>query len=232
MLPLSRHGLREMTIGTIILVAIGLGLYAIYKPLALIIVPVLIWLFAFFRDPERPIPADNNIMVSPADGVVTDIIELEHSDSIGGPVLRIGIFLSVFNVHVNRAPCAGTVKAIQYKNGKFLSAMSHAHASEHNESNTIVLHGKDGRPVAAVKQIAGLIARRIICTVAINDSLERGERFGMIKFGSRTELYIPRYLVPQAAVKTGQKIRGGRDIIARLSVPTGVKVEMAAASGR
>jgi phosphatidylserine decarboxylase len=222
-----------MTVGSIVLALAGFGLALLYKPLGLVVLPVWIWLLAFFRDPERPIPADTDVMVSPADGKVTDIVEMENCELVGGPAMRIGIFLSIFNVHVNRAPCAGVVSNLQYKKGKFLSATSHAKASEHNESNTVVLSDSaDGRPVAAVKQIAGLIARRIICTIQIGDRLDCGQRIGMIKFGSRTELYIPKRLGPQAAVNVGQIVRGGMDIIARLSTPAELKTGLAAHASR
>jgi phosphatidylserine decarboxylase len=218
MLPLTRHGTREMVIGTVVLLAIGFGLSFIHPYLSLIVVPVLIWLFAFFRDPERTISAEPNLMVSPADGLVSDVGEVD-SEHIGERCLRIGIFLSVFNVHVNRAPCDGKVTKVVYKKGKFINAMSHGAASSDNESNTIVLEA-DGRPVAVIKQIVGLIARRIICTSNEGDVVKRGDRIGMIKFGSRTELYIPLRLNPTASVKVGQKVRGGLDIIARLSPQT------------
>jgi phosphatidylserine decarboxylase len=155
-------------------------------------------------------------MVSPADGLVSDVGEVD-SEHAGERCLRIGIFLSVFNVHVNRAPCDGKVTAVVYKKGKFINAMSHNAASSDNESNTIVLSGDDGRTVAVVKQIVGLIARRIICTSQQGDTVKRGDRIGMIKFGSRTELYIPLRLNPTASVQVGQKVRGGMDIIAKLA---------------
>ena len=220
MLPLTRHGTREMIIGTIVLLVLGVLLGWIWWPLSLLVWPVLIWLFAFFRDPERPISAEPNLMVSPADGVVSDVQELPEHELLGGPCLRIGIFLSVFNVHVNRSPCEGKVTAVNYKKGKFINAMSHNAASSDNESNTIVIADAADKPVAVVKQIVGLIARRIICTVKPGDPLKRGERFGMIKFGSRTELYIPLWLGPTANVKVGQKVRGGLDVIAKLSPTT------------
>jgi phosphatidylserine decarboxylase len=216
MLPLTRHGTREMVIGTVVLLAIGFGLSYLHPLLALIVLPVLIWLFAFFRDPNRPISSEPNLMVSPADGLVSDVGEVD-SEHAGERCLRIGIFLSVFNVHVNRAPCDGKVTAVVYKKGKFINAMSHNAASSDNESNTIVLSGDDGRTVAVVKQIVGLIARRIICTSQQGDTVKRGDRIGMIKFGSRTELYIPLRLNPTASVQVGQKVRGGMDIIAKLA---------------
>ena len=220
MLRFTRHGFREMLIGTIVLLIVAAGLGYTFWPLALIILPILIWLFAFFRDPERPIPVDQHSMVSPADGKVSDITQLDHDDLVGGPCVRIGIFLSVFNVHVNRSPCDGKVINVIYKKGRFINAMSHNRASEENESNTIVLaEPESGKPIAVVKQIVGLIARRIVFAGRVGDYLTRGQRIGMIKFGSRTELYIPTWLKPQIKVEVGQTVRGAADIIALLENP-------------
>jgi phosphatidylserine decarboxylase len=220
MLPLTRHGWREMLIGTILLLAIAAGLGWLWRPLALLVLPFLIFLFAFFRDPRRPVPADNAAVVSPADGTVSDITELQHDELLGGPAVRIGIFLSVFNVHVNRSPCDGRVLETRYKKGKFINALHHNEASTQNESNTIILAEPDGdRPVAVVKQIVGLIARRIVCTAKPGDRLMRGQRIGMIKFGSRTELYLPQWLNPQVKVKVGQTLRGAADVVAILGQP-------------
>lgn len=221
MIRLTRHGFREMLIGTLVLVIVGVVLgYALWWPLGLLVIPVLVWLFAFFRDPERPIPAQQHIMVSPADGVVSDITEIPNDERLGGPAVRVGIFLSVFNVHINRSPCEGRIIATEYKRGKFVNAMKHGEASSENESNTIVLAEPNGdRPIAVVKQIVGLIARRIICTVAKGDLVQRGQRIGMIKFGSRTELTIPKWLQPQIQVKVGQPVHGASDIIALLGRP-------------
>jgi phosphatidylserine decarboxylase len=220
MVRLTHHGTREMLIGSVVLLAVASALGWWHWPLSLIVLPVLIWLFAFFRDPERALPTEQNAMVSPADGKVSDVTEIEHDPLLGGPAVRVGIFLSVFNVHVNRSPCDGVVADVTYKKGKFVNAMSHAKASEDNESNTIVLNDPtDGRPVAVVKQIVGLIARRIICTVKPGDRVERGQRIGMIKFGSRTELSIPTWLEPQVRVKPGDTVRGAMDVIATLGKP-------------
>jgi phosphatidylserine decarboxylase len=219
MLPLTRHGFREMLIGTLVLAAVGFGLGYEWWPLAISVIPVLIWLFAFFRDPNRRIPTDQHIMVSPADGKVSDIGEVDEP-LLGGKAIRVGIFLSVFNVHVNRAPCDGKVIAANYKKGKFINAMKHNEASSDNESNTIVLAELQGaRPIAVVKQIVGLIARRIIFTGRVGDEFRRGDRIGMIKFGSRTELTIPLWLKPQIKVSVGQTVRGGADVIAILGNP-------------
>jgi phosphatidylserine decarboxylase len=215
MIPLTRHGWREMLIGSVVLAITAAGLGIWFWPLALIVIPVFLWLFAFFRDPNRKIPAEQHAMVSPADGRVSDITEIEHDELIGGPAVRVGIFLSVFNVHINRCPCDARVISIQYKKGKFINAMKHGDASSQNESNTIVLaEPKGNEPIAVVRQIVGLIARRIVCTVATNEVVERGQRIGMIKFGSRTELTIARRLEPTIKVKIGQTVRGAADIIA------------------
>jgi phosphatidylserine decarboxylase len=224
MLPLTRHGWREMLIGSVVLVGTGtvLGWWTGIWGLSLVVLPVLIWLFAFFRDPERAVPVEQHRMVSPADGVVSDITDIEHNDLLGGPCVRVGIFLSVFNVHVNRAPCDARVIDVQYKKGRFINAMKHNEASSDNESNTIVLAEPEGdkpRPIAVVKQIVGLIARRIICTSGVGDVVRRGDRIGMIKFGSRTELYIPTWLKPKIEVQIGQKVRGAADVIAVLENP-------------
>src|SRR5688500_4644669 len=168
MFRVTRHGFKEMLIGSVVLaaVAVGAGLGAWYWwPLAAVAVLVLIWLFAFFRDPERVVPAEEHVMVSPADGTVSDVTDVEHDEHLGGPAVRVGIFLSAFNVHINRGPCDGRALAITYKKGKFLSALKHAEASEGNESNTVVLgEPTTGKPIAVVRQIVGLIARRIIFT--------------------------------------------------------------------
>ena len=222
MLPLTRHGWREMLIGTLVLAGTAYGLGWVWWPLALIVLPILVWLFAFFRDPNRAAPAEQHVMVSPADGKVSDITEIENYEPLKGSCVRVGIFLSVFNVHVNRCPCDGRVLSVTYKRGKFVNAMRHGEASEENESNAVLFAEPGGdRPVAVVKQIVGLIARRIICTAKPGDVVARGERIGMIKFGSRTELYIPKRLEPQVRVKIGQNVRGAQDIIAVLGNPIG-----------
>jgi phosphatidylserine decarboxylase len=218
MVPLTRHGWRELLIGSVVLALCALGLGYEFPPLALVVLPVFIWLVAFFRDPHRTVPTEQHAMVSPADGTVSDITEIANDPLLGGPAVRVGIFLSVFNVHVNRSPCDGKVLAVTYKTGKFINAMRHNEASDENESNTILLGDPEsGRPIAVVKQIVGLIARRIVSTVQIGEKVERGQRIGMIKFGSRTELTIPKWMQPDVKVKVGDTVRGAADIIAILN---------------
>lgn len=230
MLRVTRHGAREMLIGSLVLaiVATVLGYYVFFW-LWLLVIPILVWLFAFFRDPERPVPAEQDIMVSPADGTVSDISELPYDELLGGPAVRVGIFLSVFNVHINRSPCDGKVLSTSYKKGRFINAMRHQLASDENESNTIILgEPTTGKPVAVVKQIVGLIARRIIFSAEKGQLLRRGERIGMIKFGSRTELTVPMSLDPQVQVKVGQTVRGAADVIFKLGKPFVTQVAAAA----
>lgn len=215
MFRVTRHGFREMLIGSVVLALVALGLGYAWWPLAILVAPVLIWLFAFFRDPERPLPSAVNSFVSPADGMVSDITQIQHDSLLGGPSVRVGIFLSVFNVHINRSPCDGKVIKVIYRKGKFINAMRHNEASDQNESNTVVLADQQtGEPIAVVKQIVGLIARRIIFTPAEGENLARGQRIGMIKFGSRTELYISGKLSPKIIVQIGQSVRGAADVIA------------------
>lgn len=211
---LSRHGTWEIILGTLLLAAMAAGLGWVWWPLALLPVPVWLWLLAFFRDPERTVPGDAASFVSPADGLVTDVGRVDHDEFLGGPALRIGIFLNVFNVHVNRSPCDGQVLQTVYKKGRFLNALKHEVASAENESNTIVIGDQaTARPIATVKQIVGLIARRIVCEPASGDIVARGQRIGLIKFGSRTEVSVPLWLAPEAAVRVGQKVRGAADVI-------------------
>src|SRR5579884_3336981 len=221
MFRVTRHGAREMLIGTVVLAVVGVVVgWELWWWLALLIVPVLLWLFAFFRDPEREIPAEADIMVSPADGTVSDISSLPNDELLGGPAVRIGIFLSVFNVHINRSPCDGKVLETWYKKGKFINAMRHQIASEENESNTVLIgEPTTGKPVVVVRQIVGLIARRIIFSPRKGDVLKMGERIGMIKFGSRTELTVSASLEPQVQVSVGQTVHGGSDILVRLGKP-------------
>jgi phosphatidylserine decarboxylase len=179
-----------------------------YFWLPLAIIPILLGAFFlwFFRDPDRTVPADAGLVVSPADGVVTDV-------SVFGAEAktRISIFLNVFNVHVNRSPIAGIVTAVQYQKGKFGNAMA-GHSSEHNEQNIVTVDG-EGHSVT-FKQIAGLLARRIVFSKKLGDTVSRGERIGLIKFGSRVDVMLNRGVNP--TVKVGDKVAGGSSIIAKV----------------
>lgn len=173
----------------------------------------LLFLFTlnFFRDPSRTITSDPAEIVSPADGVVDAIEKLEDSPHYEGPCICVSIFLNVFNVHVNRAPDSCKILKIEYREGEFRNAMDPT-SRQMNESNTLYLGTPHG-PMT-VKQISGAIARRIVCVTSEGNHLTKGEKFGMIKFGSRTELYLPDNATILS--KTGQKVNGGSSILARI----------------
>lgn len=184
--------------------------------LAIIPAVLLVWLLSFFRDPRRTIPDEPGALVSPADGVVVDITPLPNYEFIGGPAVRIGIFLSIFDVHINRAPCAGRVVEMHYHPGEFLNAMR-PESSERNEYMWIGFEQTE--PPArrfAVRQISGMLARRIVCNLDPGLTVTRGEKFGMIKLGSRTELILPAGAA-EISVQVGNPVRAGRDIVARWS---------------
>jgi phosphatidylserine decarboxylase len=174
------------------------------------IVPVLLAVFFlwFFRDPQRSIPRGEGLVVSPADGVVTETVRIETPN---GPLQRISIFLNVFDVHVNRSPIAGEITAVRYQTGKFLNAMNQE-CAERNEQNIVTVCGEGIEIV--FKQIAGLIARRIVFNYGEGDRVERGQRVGLIKFGSRTDVILPGEA--EIRVKTGQRVKGGSSIIAEM----------------
>jgi len=175
---------------------------------ALVVIPVLLAAFFlwFFRDPERRIPAIQGAIVSPADGKVTDISVVQVN---GQARTRISIFLSVFNVHVNRSPVSGVIEEVRYQKGKFGNAMGAASA-EMNEQNIVTVHSDAG--VVVFKQIAGLLARRIVYTKKVGDRLERGERVGLIKFGSRTDVIFPANA--EMKVRVGENVKGGSTVLA------------------
>ncbi len=162
----------------------------------------------FFRDPERAVPEGKGVVVSPADGKVIVIKDIYEPDYLKQDVKQISIFLSVFNVHVNRAPIGGTVETVKYNPGKFLVA-SLDKASLDNEQTAMVI--SNGRNKVLVKQIAGLIARRIVCYAKSGDLLKAGERYGLIRFGSRVDLFLPKNT--DLMVKVGDRIKGSRDVI-------------------
>jgi phosphatidylserine decarboxylase len=165
----------------------------------------------FFRDPDRLIPNGEGIVVSPADGKVIKVETVDRSPFIDGTCTRISIFMSVFNVHVNRAPHEGTIRQVVYQPGKFFSANLDK-ASKDNEHNVLQLESPTGQQVAFV-QIAGLVARRIICTVQPGDSLRRGQRFGLICFGSRLDVYLPPDT--DIHVTVGNRVQAGSSVLGK-----------------
>jgi phosphatidylserine decarboxylase len=170
---------------------------------------VLIWVLSFFRDPYRLCPKEANLLLSPADGEVTDIEIVKENDFIGEHAIRIGIFLSIFDVHINRAPCNAKVTRINYKKGRYKNAAS-PESGRVNESNDLYIIRTDSpKDRLIVRQVSGAIARRIVCATKEGQELSGGEKFGMIKFGSRTELYVPARANIKCLVQTGDKVKAG-----------------------
>jgi phosphatidylserine decarboxylase len=179
--------------------------------LSLLFVALFLYAIAFFRDPNRLDPSEEDAVVAAADGVVADIREIEELEVLQTLTRRVGIFLSVFDVHTNRAPISGRVTFRQHKTGLCLDAR-HLDCSEKNESMTWAF--QDSRATIVVRQLTGAIARRIVGWSQVGDELKRGERFGMIRFGSRTEIYLP--LNAEVLVNVGERVKAGATIIARL----------------
>jgi phosphatidylserine decarboxylase len=215
---LARWGLAEVLIMGVPLAALTVALLLIggwWKLTALVPAIVLGWVFWFFRDPYRIVPREPGLVVSPADGKVCEIKQLDHDDFIGGPAVRIGIFLSIFNVHINRAPVRSRVIRLRYWPGKFLNALNPQSALL-NESLWIGLEDEEApHRKFVVRQIAGLFARRIVCGLRPGEVVERGFKFGMIKLGSRTEIIMPASEQLQIKVQVGQKVQAGSTIMAR-----------------
>jgi phosphatidylserine decarboxylase len=192
--------------------------WQVHPALAIPFLLLLVFSLSFFRDPSRPIPGDAATIVSPADGRVADVVAIEDAPFVGGRAWRVGIFLSVFDVHVNRVPLAGTVLHRVRRSGGFLDARD-ARCIEANEAVEIGLESPRAgeEPVRVlVRQITGLIARRIVCPAKIGDTYARGERYGMIKFGSRTEIYVRDTDLDELLVKVGDKVKGGSSVIGRV----------------
>ncbi len=213
-IPFARWGLAELQLmGWPLLAAtVAIALTPLWY-LAVIPSVVLVLIVYFFRDPPRSIPQQPGLLVSPADGKLVEITPLDHHDFVGGPAVRIGIFLTIFNVHINRAPLRARVIKLLYSPGKFLNAMDPESAIV-NENLWIGLE-EEAWPhrKLVLRQISGLIARRIVCDLRPGQVIERGEKFGMIKLGSRTELIVPAEGLNMVA-KPGQWIKAGRDVIA------------------
>ena len=217
-LPFARWGLCELlVIGTPLLAAtIALAFTPVWY-IAVAPAVLLAFVVSFFRDPPRQIPRATGLIVSPADGKLVEITPLDYHDFIGGPAVRIGIFLTIFNVHINRSPCRARVVRLHYSPGKFLNVLDPESVLV-NENLWIGLEEEEPPYRRMVcRQISGLIARRIVCDLRPGQVVERGEKFGMIKFGSRTELILPAEGLT-VNVKVGQWLNAGCDVIARYEV--------------
>lgn len=225
-IPLTKYGMPQVAVFPaaliVAMIVVALATAAFLPAWAVIsveavLVAVLVWTLTFFRDPKRRCPSDANLLLAPADGRITNIEQVQEDDFIEGPALRIGIFLSIFNVHINRAPCNARVERITYRKGRYINAMN-PQSGRINESNNLgLVRAASPRDRLVVRQISGAIARRIVCATAEGRELAGGEKFGMIKFGSRTELYVPVLSCPsrgrqyeiKCLVKIGDKVRAG-----------------------
>jgi phosphatidylserine decarboxylase len=196
----------------------GLGILAIalswigFTGFSIVAFAALVFVAFFFRNPERTIPGESGLLVSPADGRILKVEDVVLDGLLSGRFRKVSIFMNVFNVHVNRAPYSGRVEKIEYHGGKFLSANLDK-ASADNEKNTVLIRTKEGKAFLTI-QIAGLIARRIVCWIGEGMDIERGQRFGLICFGSRLEVVLP--LESKVLVQTGQKVRAGETPIGYL----------------
>lgn len=190
-----------------------LAFVAGFKGISLVLLVVTLFVVWFFRNPQRNTPEKDGLVISPADGRVIRIEETTSDEQPGRTFQKISIFMNVFNVHVNRIPCSGEVRFIRYREGKFLSANLDK-ASALNERNTVLLQTADGQEIMTV-QIAGLIARRIVCWLKEGMQVSRGERFGLIRFGSRVEVFLP--LGSTLLVRVGEKVRAGETPIGELT---------------
>lgn len=195
----------------VILVLLAVVVWFVSGWLSLLFVVLFFCTAAFFRDPNRRVPPDPLVIVAPADGTVTDITQLDENEVLKTKTRRVGIFLSIFDVHTNRAPIDGRVIYRQHREGLCLDARR-PESSEKNESMTWAL--ENPRVAIVVRQLTGAIARRIVAWAEIGDELKKGQRFGMIRFGSRTEVYLP--LAATVLVKVGDHVLGGSTIIAQL----------------
>ncbi len=217
-MTLSRYGIREwMLISIIAMVGVALASWLAWWWLAALTIIVWLALVMFFRDPWRRLPPNlgPGDMLSPADGTISKVFEEEHHEAVSGPAVVIRIFLSVLDVHINRSPFDATVVSITHRPGRYLDARTEESAKV-NESNLIVLRLSGGETIG-VRQVSGAIARRIVCPIAVGDRLVRGQRFGMIKFGSTTELILPRPRVATVQVSRGDKVRGGLTVLATIT---------------
>ncbi|MEO6970177.1 MAG: phosphatidylserine decarboxylase [Chthoniobacterales bacterium] len=196
----------------LVLLLLGALSFLLTPWLALLFLALIAYTFAFFRDPERIVPADADIVVAAADGVVVEIAELEENEVVRGTMRRVAIFLSVFDVHTNRAPIDGRIIYREHHEGLCLDARN-PDCSLKNEAMTWAF--ENPRATLVVRQITGAIARRIVGWSQVGDKVEKGERFGMIRFGSRTEVYLP--LNATVLVKVGDRVAGGATAIARLA---------------
>jgi len=217
-MPIAKEGLREIALATLVLGPLAWWMASTHWALAAPFALLWVWVLLFFRDPKRRGTFTRGDLCSPADGKVTEITHLQCYEPLGGPAVCIGMFLSLLNVHVNRSPCSGTVRSLNYSAGEFLDARD-PESGRKNESNSLLIDPDAPMPgPIEVRQVAGFVARRIICHAQENQHLTIGERFGLIKFGSRTELIFPQCHGTEVLVELGDQVRAGLTVLARQPV--------------
>ena len=218
---LTKYGRRELITCTAaaglacaLLVVLSIGISRLFLVATALPVAFWLWVLWFFRDPDRPTPQGDGLFLSPADGHVADITQVGPDSPLGCEGVKIGVFMNILDVHVNRSPTSALVRRVVHRDGAFLNARDPC-ASERNESATIhMTHTRDGRDYPlVVRQVAGIIARRIITDLTGGQRLAAGERLGMIKFGSRVELLVPTPLAGRVCVQLGQKVRAGLTVL-------------------
>jgi len=231
-IPLTRYGLPQVVLfPTVLLAVMVIYFFIVYRflqpvcacPLCtvliwlpeLILLILLIWVFSFFRDPHRQIVQDADLLLAPADGTIILVETLQNYKGFEGPVLRVEIFLNIFNVHINRIPCRVKIGQIIYRPGKFINARN-PRSSRVNEANEVEMYRLDEpKDRLMVRQISGAIARRIVCQTKTGEEYAAGAQFGMIKFGSGTELYVPVRKNMKSCVQKGDKVKAGLTVLAK-----------------
>ncbi len=210
--PVAKEGLPFIAI--FLLVAVAGSWFDLFLPLEILLWVLTFWCVWFFRDPDRQPPVGEGLVIAPADGRVVAVEEVAKAPLSGLPARKFSIFMNVFSVHVNRFPVHGRVEAVSYHPGRFLNAALDK-ASLENERMEILAHTTDGVPITFV-QVAGLVARRIVCHLQVGQRLQAGDRFGLIRFGSRVDIYLP--LSAHVELGLGEQTRAGESVIARLNV--------------
>ena len=215
-IPLTEYGVREMLLfgGFSAAGAVGAPFVGWWY-VAPIFVLALAFVLSFFRDPSRRVPQEAGLLVSPADGRVVEVAQVDEPEFLKAAAHKIAIFMSPLNVHVNRAPCSGDVEVVEHRPGRYHNAENPAASSE-NESVAMLIKGAEGQTRVLVRQVAGILARRIVCAAVAGDRLERGQRFGMIKFGSRAEVYVPVEAGFEVQARLGQRVKAGETVLGRL----------------
>jgi phosphatidylserine decarboxylase len=216
-IPLTKYGVRELLLfGGLASAGIAASAAIGWWYLAPVFVLALVFVLSFFRDPSRRIPEEPGVVVAPADGKIVEVTQVDEPPLLKVPSHKIAIFMSPLNVHVNRAPCGGEVETIEYRPGRHHNAQDQEASSE-NEAVAMIIRAADGRARVLVRQVAGVLARRIVCAAAAGERVERGQRFGMIKFGSRAEVYVPVEAGFEVRARLGQRVRAGETVLGRFT---------------